>query len=160
MQSWKKRCSTNGKLVTRRKSDNEKQDKYSFVKKTTHSRMQRLLHWLSILTFISSTLTVASICYEGMILQWFSFVAIAICFTDLFFLAATVAGLVYYRNRKPIFYGYVLSAFVIVAGIIVTLVFHRDIPKILFLLWEFYILYFYGIVVCKKLWIRRKKKIT
>ena len=28
----------------------------------------------------------------------------------------------------------------------------RDIPKFLFLLWEFYILYFYGIIVCKKLW--------
>jgi hypothetical protein len=117
--------------------------------------MQRLLHGLSILTFLSATLTVAGICYEGMTLQWFSFVAIAICITDLFFLAATVAGLVYYRNRKPIFYGYLLSACVILAGIIVTLVFHRDIPKILFLLWEFYILYFYGIVVCKKLWIRR-----
>ena len=129
--------------------------KYSFVKKTTHSLMQRLLHWLSILTFFSATLTVASICYEGMTLQWFSFVAIAICFTDLFFLAATLAGLVYYRNRKPIFYGYLLSAFVIVAGIIVTLVFHRDIPKILFLLWEFYILYFYGIVVCRKQCVRR-----
>ena len=75
---------------------------------------------LSIIIFVLSTITVASICYEGMILKWLSFVGISI--------------------------------FVIFIGIIMTLIFGKNIPKILFLLWEFYILYFYGIVVCKKLW--------
>jgi len=32
------------------------------------------------------------------------------------------------------------------------LIYGKEIPKFLFMLWEFYILYFYGTVVCKKIW--------
>jgi tRNA (cmo5U34)-methyltransferase len=42
--------------------------------------------------------------------------------------------------------------FLILVGAVIILIFGKDMPKILFTLWEFYILYFYGIVVCKKLW--------
>ena len=113
--------------------------------------MKHLLKCLSILTFVLSTITVASICYEGMLLKWFSWVGLSIRLTDVSFLMATIAGLFYYKRNKIVFYSHLGSSFIILVAIIMTLIFGENIPKILFLLWEFYILYFYGIVVCKKL---------
>ena len=114
--------------------------------------MKTLIKVLSIMTFLSATVTVASIFYEGMILEWLSYVGTSILITDILFLIATVTGIFYYKNNKKLFYSHLFSIFVILVGIIVTLIFGKDIPKFLFLLWEFYILYFYGIVVCKKMW--------
>jgi hypothetical protein len=114
--------------------------------------MKNLIKTLSIITFLLATITVASIFYEGLVLKWFSYVGISILITDISFLIATVFGVFYYKNNKTLFYSHLFSIFVILVGIIVTLIFGKNIPKILFLLWEFYILYFYGIVVCKKLW--------
>ena len=114
--------------------------------------MKNIIKILSIATFLSATITVASIFYEGMILEWLSFVGVSILITDILFLLATVTGVFYYRSNKILFYSHLFSILVILVGIIITLIFGKDIPKILFLLWEFYILYFYGIVVCKKLW--------
>ena len=114
--------------------------------------MKTLIKVLSIMTFLSATVTVASICYEGMVLKWFSFVGISILITDILFLIATVCGVFYYKRNKTLFYSHLFSIFVILVGIIMTLIFGKDMPKFLFLLWEFYILYFYGIIVCKKLW--------
>jgi hypothetical protein len=117
--------------------------------------MKHFIKALSIITFLSATLTVASIFYEGMILKWFSYVGVSIVVTDIFFLIATVFGVFYYKGNKTLFYSHLFSIFVILVGVIITLIFGKDIPKILFLLWEFYILYFYGIVVCKNLWQKR-----
>jgi len=114
--------------------------------------MKNLVKTLSIVTFLSATVTVASIFYEGMILKWLSYAGVSILITDILFLMATITGVFYYRRNKLLFYFHLLSLFVIFVGIIVTLIFGKDIPKFLFLLWEFYILYFYGIVVCKRLW--------
>ena len=111
--------------------------------------MKSLIKILSILTFLSATVTVASIFYEGLILKWFTFVGTSILITDILFLLTTLAGIFYYKSHKILFYSHLFSIMVIIAGIIITLIFSKDIPKILFLLWEFYILYFYGIVVCK-----------
>ena len=114
--------------------------------------MKNLIKILSITTFLLATVTAASIFYEGMVLKWFSYVGISILITDISFLITTVAGVFYYKGNKILIYSHLFSVFVILIGIIITLIFGKDIPKILFLLWEFYILYFYGIIVCKKLW--------
>ena len=114
--------------------------------------MKTLIKLSSVITFLSATVTVASIFYEGMILKWLTFVGISILITDISFLVTTIAGLVYYRSNKMLFYSHLFSTIVILVAIIITLIFGKDIPKILFLLWEFYILYFYGMVVCKKIW--------
>jgi len=114
--------------------------------------MKSFVKILSIITFLSATVTVASIFYEGLILEWLSFVGISIIVTDILFLIATVTGIFYYKNNKTLSIIHLFSTFVIIVGIVITLIFGKDIPKILFLLWEFYILYFYGIVVCKKMW--------
>jgi len=118
--------------------------------------MKNLVKALSITTFLLATLTVASIFYEGMILEWLSYVGISIIITDVFFLITTVVGVFYYKDNKLLFYSHLFSAFVILLGIVITLIFGENIPKFLILLWEFYILYFYGIVVCKKLWQKNK----
>jgi hypothetical protein len=114
--------------------------------------MKILIKTLSIITFLSATITVASIFYEGLILEWLSFVGISIIVTDVFFLISTVVGVFYFKGNNVLFYSHLFSTFIILIGVIITLIFGKDIPKILFLLWEFYILYFYGIVVCKKMW--------
>jgi hypothetical protein len=107
---------------------------------------------LSIITFLSASVTVAGISYEGLVLEWFSYVGISILITDVFFLIATIVGVFYYKRNRILFYSHLFSTFVISVGIILTLTLGEDIPKILFLCWEFYILYFYGIIVCRKLW--------
>jgi hypothetical protein len=114
--------------------------------------MKNLIKYLSISTFFLSSATIASIFYEGMVLRWFSFVGILIPATDIFFLVATIAGIFYYKKHKTLFYCHLLSVLTIIIGIIITLIYGKEMPKILFLLWEFYILYFYSIVVIKKLW--------
>jgi len=114
--------------------------------------MKNLIKVLSIMTFLSATVTVASIFYEGLVLEWFSFVGILIFITDILFLIATITGVFYYKSNKALFYMHLFSIFVILVGIVVYLIFDKDIPKFLFMLWEFYILYFYGIAVCKKMW--------
>ena len=119
--------------------------------------MKNLIKILSIITFLSVTITVASIFYEGMILKWLSYVGISIYITDISFLLATVIGVIYYKDNKILFYSHLFSFFVILAGIIISLLFGKNIPKILFLLWVFYILFFYGIVVSKKLWQKNQR---
>jgi len=114
--------------------------------------MKNLIKVLSILTFLSATVTVASIFYEGLVLEWFSFVGISIFITDILFLIATVAGVFYFKSNKALFHTHLFSIFVVLVGIIMYLIFGKDIPKFLFMLWEFYILYFYGVIVCKQLW--------
>jgi hypothetical protein len=120
--------------------------------------MKNLIKLLSITTFLSATVTVASIFYEGMILEWLSFVGIFILITDILFLLATIAGVYYFKNNKTLFYSHLFSILLIIVGIIILLMVGRNIPKILFLFWEFYILYFYGIFVCKQLWNTRLEK--
>jgi hypothetical protein len=114
--------------------------------------MKYLIKVLSIATFLSATVTVASIFYEGMVLKWFSYVGISILVTDILFLITTIAGFFYYKSNKTLCYAHLFSIFVILVGVVIFVIFGKDIPKFLFTLWEFYILYFYGIVVCKKLW--------
>ena len=107
---------------------------------------------LSIMIFLLATITVASIFYEGMVLEWFSFVGTSILVTDIAFVIATLAGVFYYFKNKILFYTHLLSVLIIIIGVIVSLTLGENMPKILFLLWEFYILYFYSIIVCRKLW--------
>jgi hypothetical protein len=114
--------------------------------------MKTLIKILSITTFMLSTATVVSIFYEGMLLRWFSFVKIFIFLTDIFFLLTTFAGLFYYKNNKLLFFWHLISLLVICIGIVIMIIFGKDIPKWLFTFWEFYILYFYGLVVARKWW--------
>ena len=114
--------------------------------------MKKFVKTLSIITFLSATVTVAGIFYEGLVLKWFTFVGISMRVTDILFIVATIAGVFYYNSNKLLFYSHLFSILAILAGIIMMVIFGKEMPKILVLLWEFYILYFYGIVVSKKWW--------
>jgi hypothetical protein len=118
-------------------------------RKNNFENMKTFIKGLSIMTFLSATVTVASIFYEGMVLKWFSYVGVSILVTDILFLITTITGVFYYKRNKTLFYAHLFSIFVILVGVVIYLIFGKDIPKILFMFWEFYILYFYGIVVCK-----------
>jgi hypothetical protein len=91
--------------------------------------MKNLIKALSILTFLSATITVASIFYEGLILEWIPFVGISIYVTDILFLISTIAGIFYYKNNKMLFHSHLFSFIVILIGLIITFIFGEDIPK-------------------------------
>ena len=120
--------------------------------------MKNIIKWLSIITFLSATVTVAGIFYEGMVLKWLSWIGTSIIITDVLFLIATLVGVFYYKEIKMLFYSHLFSMFLIMIALALTLIYGENIPKFLFLLWEFYILYFYGIVVSKQLWQRYLQK--
>jgi hypothetical protein len=103
-----------------------------------------------------ATLTVASVFYEGLIVQWLNFVGTLILLTNIAFFITTIAGLFYYKAHKPLFISHLFSLAIIVVAIIIA-IFKIEIAKWLFLLWEFYILYFYGIIVVKGLWNFKEK---
>ena len=114
--------------------------------------MKKSVELLSIATFLFATVTVAALAYEGMVLRWFTLVRDSIIVTDILFVLATIAGIFFYKGNKTLFRAHLDSAVVILAAVAIHLIYGANIPKILFLLWIFYILYFYGIIVCKKLW--------
>jgi cbb3-type cytochrome oxidase subunit 1 len=114
--------------------------------------MKSIAKILTIITFVLSSATIGSVFYEGMILQWLSFVGILILLTDVSFLLSTIFGTIYYKKQKSLFYSHLFSIAVIFTGIILTLIFGKSIPKILFTFWEFYIFYFYSIAVMKQWW--------
>jgi hypothetical protein len=97
-------------------------------------------------------MTVMSVFYEGMILRWLSFVGILILLTDIAFVITTIAGAIYYRKQKILFYCHLFSVLVILTGIVITIIYGKGMPKLLFTLWEFYILYFYGVILIRKIW--------
>ena len=120
--------------------------------------MKQLIKTLSVITFLSATVTVASVCYEGMVLKWLSWIGTSIIITDALFLVASLVGVFYYKEVKILFYSHLFSILLIMIALALTLIYGENIPKLLFLLWEFYILYFYGIIVCKKMWQKNLRK--
>ena len=114
--------------------------------------MKNLIKVLSITTFLSATVTVAGIFYEGVVLKWFTIVGTSMHVTDILFLIVTIAGVFYYKNNKPLFNTHLISIFIILVGVIIKIIFGKEIPGFLLVFWFFYILYFYGVIVCKKLW--------
>ena len=120
--------------------------------------MKCIVKWLSIIAFLSATVTVAGVCYEGMVLKWLSWVGTSIIITDALFLVASLVGIFYYKEIKILFYSHLFSLLLIMIALALTLIYGENIPKFLFLLWEFYILYFYGIIICKKMWQKNLRK--
>jgi phosphatidylserine synthase len=114
-----------------------------------------LIKVLSITTFTLATVTIASIFYEGLILKWLDYVGVSILLTDIAFLLTTIAGLFYYKKHNLLFFCHLFSIIIIAIAIIIA-IFKIEFSKWLFLLWEFYILYFYGIIIAKKWWNYKK----
>jgi nicotinamide riboside transporter PnuC len=111
--------------------------------------MQRLIPLTHLIVFISASLVVGSIFYEGLTLTWYSFVPFCILAMDATFIIATILNLLHYRKNRALFYINLFSAVGIVAAIVMK-VLSIEYPQWTILLWDFYILYLYGFLVIRR----------
>jgi len=112
--------------------------------------MAILIRIVNILTFSLITLVIGSICYEGLVLQWFSVVPIFIFLADMSFILATVLNTIHFRRDTTIRAFSIFSAALILAAVAMKIL-GMEYPKITLLLWDFYIFFFHGILVMRKL---------
>jgi len=105
---------------------------------------------INILVFSLITIVIGLICYEGLVLEWFSFVPIFILLADIGFILATVLNIIYFRTNRTILIFSIFSIILIMLAIIMKIL-RIEYPKITLLLWDFYILFFHGILIIKVL---------
>jgi hypothetical protein len=104
----------------------------------------KIINVINSMVFLFATALVMSIFYEGLMLKWFAIVPILILVTDTSFIIATVLNLIFNRNKKLILYLNIFSALFVLIAIIMK-VFNIIYPQWGMILWNFYILYFYGV---------------
>ena len=103
----------------------------------------KILRIVNFLVFLSASAFNMSIFYEGLVLKWFDFVTVLMFITDVSFILATVLNLLSNRKNRIIFILNIFSVLFILIAIVMTIL-KIDYPKWCFILWNFYILYFYG----------------
>jgi len=108
--------------------------------------MMKLINLFNTITFLSITAAIASIFYEGLTLEWYSFVTILMLVADGAFILATIIHLILNRKNKVLFILNIFSAALIVTAL-VTKFAGIDNPKWAVVIWYFYILFLYGIQV-------------
>ena len=106
----------------------------------------KFLNLLNTLVFLLAAVVVMSIFYEGVTLQWYDFVPVLVLTADIAFILATILNLIFNRNVKVVFWFNIFSIVLIGIAIIMKI---AAIPYPLggLVLWNFYILFFYGIQV-------------
>lgn len=103
----------------------------------------KILKILNNLVFLLATAVVISIFYEGLALKWYPYVPVLILTTDICFIAATILNLIIKRKVKILFCFNIFSIVLIGAAVIMK-VMNISYPLWCLVLWNFYILYFYG----------------
>ena len=106
--------------------------------------MRKFINIINSLVFLSASMLVISIFYEGLTLKWYAFVPILIVVTDFGFIAATVLNLIINRKVKLLFWFNIFSGLLICVAVIMKIM-RMDYPQWTLVFWHFYILYFYGI---------------
>jgi hypothetical protein len=106
--------------------------------------MKKAVKIINSIVFIFFTFVVMSIFYEGLVLEWYSFVALLIIISDIFFIIATILNIIVNRKIKIIFFFNIFSICIICVAIILKII-NVDYPKWSILIWNFFILYFYGV---------------
>ena len=104
----------------------------------------KIINVINSMVFLFATALVMSIFYEGLMLKWYAIVPILMLVTDTSFIIVTVLNLIFNRNKKLILYLNIFSALFILIAIIMK-VFNITYPQWGTILWNFYILYFYGV---------------
>ena len=112
------------------------------IKKHLNGEKMKMFN-IVIIVFLSASALNMSIFYEGLMLEWFDFVPVLILITDISFILATVLSLLLNRKNRIIFFLNILSVLLICISVVLA-VLKIDYPKLCFVLWNFYILYFYG----------------
>ena len=109
----------------------------------------KIINVINSIVFLFATALVIFIFYEGLMLKWYAVVPILILVTDISFIVATVLNLVFNRSKKLVFYFNIFSALFIVIAVIMK-IFDITYPQWGMIIWNFYILYFYGTqtVIC------------
>ena len=106
----------------------------------------KFLNLLNTLVFLFGTAVVMSIFYEGVTLQWYGFVSIFMLITDIAFIVATILNLIFQRKVKILLWFNIFS--LIFISIVLFMKFIGiPYPAWGLVLWNFYIMFFYGIQV-------------
>ena len=88
--------------------------------------------------------------YQGIVREWFTIVTIFILTTDILFGLSTIVNLIFCREDKVIRTFSIVSLVMIVAAL-VPKVMGIEHPAIVPVIWYFYIWFYYGITLSKKL---------
>ena len=100
------------------------------------------------IVFICTTLAIAGVFYEGMTLQWYSFVGILVICMDYTFMPATILHLIADKKDSSIA-PHVLSLLMIAAAVIMKIA-GIGYPAVTLVLWYFYIWFLYGSLIVRR----------
>ena len=121
--------------------------KSEFVKKT--------VHLLNFFVFAAVTLAIMGFVYEAFALEWFTVVGVLILTASYSFMLSSVVNLIFYRKNKVILLFSIISFFLAVIALVMEYAIKDiEIPIILHVLWYFYVWFYYGVMVSKKLGVK------
>ncbi len=112
--------------------------------------MKTIIKIIHIVVFVFASLVVGSIFFEGLTLQWYSFVPVLILAMDVLFIISTAANVIFFRKCRALFFINLCSLILILAALIMKAL-HIEYPEWTILLWDFFILYLYGFFVIKRI---------
>ena len=110
--------------------------------KSVWENKMKFINVINALVFVSITASVASIFYEGLTLQWYSFVPVIMIAADGLFIIATMVNLIFNRKNKLLFRFNIFSAVFIMLAL-VTKAMGIEHPAWAGTIWHFYILFLY-----------------
>jgi hypothetical protein len=106
-------------------------------------KFMKILRTMNFLVFLLVSIVIISIFYEGVTLKWYPIVPILIIIADISFIVATILNIIFNRKVKILLYFNTFSVLFIVIAVIMK-IFNITYPHWGFVLWNFYILYFFG----------------
>lgn len=109
--------------------------------------MNKIANIIDKIVFITTTLAIAGVFYEGMELEWFAIVGVLILCMDYSFLIATVIHLINDRKSKWVWV-HIFSLIILLVAIVMKIL-GITYPTISLVLWYFYIWFLYGIINVK-----------
>lgn len=120
--------------------------------------MKQVIRIVNAVVFAGALATVAVGFYEGMTLVTYQLpLAIAVYIMDYSFMIATALHLFYFRKNKAIRICSVISALLIITGYVIQFKMGGYSAWEL-LLYDFYIMIYYGILVLKRAWLKGENK--
>lgn len=114
--------------------------------------MKQLIRVLTIFVFLGALGTVAALAYKGLVnCSVDSVLAITVPIMDYSFILSTVLHLVFYRKNKIIVGLTIFGGIMIIAAYVIKFTSGIFYPMEL-LLWDFYLMIYYGVLVIKGQW--------
>ena len=137
----------------------DKRNIKGIIKNMNLRKIDKFMNIVNFLVFLSVSILVISIFYEGLVLEWYTFVTIMLLVTDGFFIISTILNLIFSQKNKILFYFSIFSI-IFIAIMLILKFFKIEHPKWGVTIWYFYIFYFYGIQVFTKFYKNMKTKRT